>query len=61
MMITILIKVLIIIICVPAYPFLVIGQYVERKSYLGSRVKFREVNADYWADVWDAVTYRKRS
>lgn len=54
-----IIKLLIALLCVPAYPFIILGQYYERNSYLGSKVKFRTVNRDYWEDVWDALTYKK--
>lgn len=55
----IIIKLAILLLCVPAYPFIVIGAYVERRSYSGSQVTFRKVNRGYWSDVKDALIYRK--
>ncbi|WPK12268.1 hypothetical protein R6U77_00855 [Lysinibacillus louembei] len=55
-----LVKLLILLLCVPAYPFLIVGVWMERSSStLG--VKFRDVNADYWDDTRYAlsVTYKK--
>lgn len=53
------IKLAVLFLCIPAYPFIVIGTYVERRSYYGNQTTFKKVGREYWNDVKDALTYRK--
>lgn len=52
-----LVKLLVLLLCVPAYPFLIVGIYVERRS-TWSNVRFRDVNADYWMDIYMTLTVK---
>ncbi|WP_107839522.1 hypothetical protein [Metasolibacillus meyeri] len=51
-----LVKFLVLISCVPAYPFLIIGVWMERNSW--TQAKFSEVNADYWMDIYMTLTVK---
>lgn len=52
-------KLIILILCIPAYPILVVGMYLEANSYLGDKTTLKEVSDDYWTDVKDALIYRR--
>jgi hypothetical protein len=53
------VKILVLLLCVPAYPFIAVGSHYERNSYFGKRTTFSEISKEYWCDVWDAITYKK--
>lgn len=52
-------KLVVLLLCVPVYPFITIGMWFERNSYYGGNKTFRKVNRDYWEDVWYSLTYKK--
>lgn len=54
-----LIKVLVLLLCIPVYPFYVVLITFERKSYLGNQATFKKVSREYWGEVWDVLTYRR--
>lgn len=54
-----LLKIVILLLCVPAYPFYVFFVHTERKSYFGSTSTYRKVSSEYWEDVKNALTYKE--
>ena len=52
-------KSLILLLCVPLYPFVMFAEWYHIVTHVGHKFSFRKSNKEYWKDVWDALTYRK--
>lgn len=54
-----LMKLIVLLLCVPVYPFYVIIVTNEHKSYYGIQSTYKKVSREYWKDVKDVLTYKE--
>ncbi|SET42612.1 hypothetical protein SAMN05216389_11129 [Oceanobacillus limi] len=54
-----LIKIVVLLLCIPAYPFYVFFVGAERRRYFGNQTTYKDVSKEYWQDVKETLLYRK--
>lgn len=54
-----LIKVVVLILCLPVYPLVVFSDWYQSKTSMGGSFNFKTSSIIYWEDVMDALSYKK--
>lgn len=57
----ILIKIIVVLLCLPAYPLVLFAEWYDKSTHFGPKFNLRRASKEYWIDVWDALAYKKET
>lgn len=52
-------KFVVLLLCIPAYPLVMFAEWYGNATQYGSKFHLRNSSAEYWAEVWEVLVYRK--
>lgn len=52
-------KALVLLLCVPAYPFVIFAEWYDKATHFYStKFNLRKATAEYWSEIWEVLTYK---